>query len=185
MMGVLTVWLASIAVASATMLSFGDYDVSGNPMTGVAPIAQVQGTNDDAGVMSGLVGSTLLQVYKFDVGGTGSTNSLFAASGGPSGLTLTPTDPFDPAIDWSGFYAVNKSNGSFEYYSLAGWDGAMPLFFGLYDQENPPPTIAGISHVSIYGGAVPTTTSTVPDGGASVALFGLGLIGLGWFRKQK
>ena len=77
--------------------------------------------------------------------------------------------------------AINSSLGKFGNESwvwelTAGETFAIPQTYSDQDNEG-----GGLSHYSVFNKG--TTTTRVPDGGTSIALLGMALIGLGGARK--
>ena len=63
----------------------------------------------------------------------------------------------------------------------AGNDGSFVWYIaGLTSVDVPFKNVRGLSHYTLFGGE----TTTVPDGGATAALLGLGLLGLAGLRRK-
>lgn len=89
-------------------------------------------------------------------------------------------------------FSLNSGSGSgdmFAYIPVTalGTDGTKNLY--LYSQfgnipEDPAeyPTNDGFEEWAVL--RAPTTTTSVPDGGATLALLGFGLAGMGWFSRR-
>lgn len=76
-----------------------------------------------------------------------------------------------------GKYLVAKDGNPHGHYifDLSGWNGTDPIVVsGLW------PNQGNLSHASIWGGK-----KQVPDGGATAALLGLGMLGLGFLARRK
>ncbi len=78
------------------------------------------------------------------------------------------------SLDWT--YAVVKGGNGFALYSISSW-----LFGESIDFDNDNIGNKGISHVTLY--ACEGGSTSVPEGGTSVALLGLALAGLGASRR--
>lgn len=124
------------------------------------------------------------QLYKQDVG-AGSDTGTFASSYKTT-FANSAADPSDALIQYvSGpsiisnpvYLLVKDGNHSPAWYlfTIAGWNGIESL-----DIQDFWPAGGAISHVTLYG----TQGSRVPDGGATVALLGVGLVGLGMMRRK-
>ncbi|MGQ9663177.1 MAG: hypothetical protein ACUVWX_12685 [Kiritimatiellia bacterium] len=121
-------------------------------------------------------------LYKQEV--DGAEDGLFA----PYYTTFfsPPGDAENGLITWVGPQAINQEsvymlvkdgNQSPSWYLFnlrsAGWDGQEDLELrGFW------PAKGSISHVTIYGGG-----TSIPDGGTTLTLLGLALLGLGTARK--
>jgi hypothetical protein len=96
-----------------------------------------------------------------------------------------PNDPADATITHDGpntitnaaylFVKDGNANPGWYLFDISGWDGTTTIVLeGFWPQQG------AISHISIYGGG----GNRVPDGGATVALLGVGLLGLGAIRRK-
>ncbi len=127
---------------------------------------------------------TSTELYKSNVGGpedgalAGSYETTF---------TNTPSDPSGASILYVGgpivsptaFLLVKDGNHSPAWYlydlTALGWNGTATLDLSAFW-----PNQGAISHVSLFG----TQGTTVPDGGATVGLLGIALMGIALLRRR-
>ena len=103
----------------------------------------------------------------------------FTRSGNSCGAC--PNAVFGTKSNSDGNLTINT--GDFTYlYIKAAQDGFL-WYVGNVDTAFIPATVGGggTSHYTLYG---PTTT-TVPDGGATLGFLGLGMLGLGYLRRRE
>ena len=122
------------------------------------------------------------ELYKDNVGGGESgnfsddyTTSYSPDEDDPSGFTISLDDD-GTAMTTARYLLVKDGNQEPSYYlfDLAGWDGSEDI-----DGSGFWPTQGAISHVSIYGGAIPEPTTIV-------SLIGLGLcFGIGACSRRR
>ena len=175
---------AAFAVAALTSLA---HALVITPSSGTLNVSRWEGGQTaqpqiDAAIAPLLGTST--EVYKQNVGGSeeGSLAGSYTTT-----FSNSPADPADALIDYiSGpivnptrYLLVKDGNQDPAWYlfnlSTLGWNGTEDLVLtGFWPQQG------AISHVSLYGG--PGTG--VPDGGATVALLGLGLTVLAFARRM-
>lgn len=145
------------------------------------------GVNDSDAAMQRLTGIDCLeQLYKDDGQESGDVDlfetDLDAGNSTTVILDYTGTGSFFDM--YSHGYIVVKGGSNdprWVYYSLAGWDGIENIQVTNADlADNNQGKKPGVSHVSVYGCE---GTTNVPEGGASVALLGLALGGLGAARR--
>ena len=107
----------------------------------------------------------------------------------PAGLVITGlgatsgTFSFDVSL-WSSFsnlIIVFKTGEGQADPDWAAFDLDFNTTSGLWEIVNPGPGSQSLSHASLYG--LPGTT--VPDGGATLGLLGLGMLGLGYLRRRR
>ena len=128
------------------------------------------------------------ELYKSDQSGPtglGVDSGSYAASYVTT-FANTPDDPSDALIDYiSGpaiaagpiFLFVKDGNANPGWYLYSfNWDGKEDIILNDFWIN---PSRGAISHVSIFRG------TSVPDGGASAALLGLGLLALTAVRRKK
>jgi hypothetical protein len=96
----------------------------------------------------------------------------------------------DARITWDGpstiagspIYALIKDgNLGWYFYDISGWNGTDNIEFSGYYGGNQ----GRISHVSLYGGTLREgpPVGNVPEGGMTLTLLGLGLVGMGVIRR--
>ncbi len=146
----------------------------------------LKGTDSSQGVINTKIAayaSPATLLYK-STQSDGSEEGAFADDYNTTYGTLTKASAviaFDgpTAINSNAAYALIKDgNLGWYFYQLSGWNGTDSIDFSGYYGG-----IQGkISHVSIYG--THTTRTNVPDAGASVALLGLAIAGLGLAHRK-
>jgi hypothetical protein len=170
-----------IAILAAGM-SFTAHALSITPAT----LPQFTGTDNSnlsAAQISAIVGVTVDEAYKKDVGGPDS--GTFASSYNTT-FSNTPSDPSDGLIDYisgpsitggSIFLYVKDGNSNPAYYifNITGWNGTDDIVLtGFWPEQG------AISHIAILTGDTPT----VPDAGGTLALLGLAIGSLGLIRRK-
>jgi hypothetical protein len=142
-------------------------------------------SNLDAQEISAIVGTTVSEVYKQDVGDPDSGD--FADSYETT-FSNEPNDPQDALIDYLGgasitggsiYLYVKDGNATPAYYifDITGWNGTDDITLTGFWPDN-----GAISHVTILSGAG-RPDERVPDGGTTVAMLGLAFAGLGGMRR--
>jgi hypothetical protein len=173
----------TLAAVLAAGITFNAHAVSITPAT----IPQWTGTDNsnlDAAAISAIVGVTVGEVYKQDVGGPESGS--FAGSYTTT-FSNSPGDPSDALIDYIGGAAITgdsiflyvkdgNNDPAFYIFNITGWNGTDDLVLTGFWPEN-----GAISHVTILTGG-PTTT--VPDAGGTLALMGIAIGSLGLIRRK-
>ncbi len=173
----------AIAVALATGITFGVQALEITPDT----LPQITGNqtsqNEINGVIDDYIGTPLKDylMYKQDVGG-GESGPL--AGSYQTTFNNSPLDPSDALIQYVGglnvgptaWLLVKDGNQSPAWYlfnlTTLGWNGTDDLkLTGFW------PAQGAISHVTLYGTAV-------PDGGTTMALLGLGIGAVGYLRRK-
>ena len=144
-------------------------------------------SNLNANEIEDVVGTSLnlTELYKQDVGGPESGGF---ASSYVTTFSNSPSDPSDALIDYIGGSAITgfeelylyvkdgEHDPAFYVFDISGWNGTDDLVLeGFWPQGG------AISHVTILGGG---TSTNVPDGGATMALLGLGLGAIGFVRRK-
>lgn len=98
-----------------------------------------------------------------------------------AGTSLTVSFESSHAPMWGDFYAKDgqATSGGFNFVYNAGIDGVMgSVYLG--------PDFDGVQYPSPYPNKILVPdTITVPDGGATAALVGLGILGLGYISRRK
>jgi hypothetical protein len=170
----------------AVALSGSAYALSITPTSGVLNTTRWEGSetsqSDIDSAISPIIGNAT-ELYKQDVGGAesgpfaGSYNTVFLDTPAePSGATITYTG--GPIIPEDAFMLVKDGNQDPAWYlynlTALGWDGMDQL-----DLSGFWPNQGAISHISFYSGG-----TSVPDGGATVVLLGLGLSALALVRRK-
>jgi hypothetical protein len=123
---------------------------------------QDQGTATDSGALAGYYTTTFL-----------------ATPDDPSGATIAQTVAGAPAPSSVAKYLIvkdGKQNPAWYLFDLEelGWNGTETLNLSTFWPGN-----GAISHVSLHG-----TQRTVPDGGTTAALLGLGMLGIAAVRRK-
>lgn len=174
-----------ITLVAAVALSSAANALSITPSSGTLNTTRWEGNDTSQAVIDTVIapmlGTATLQ-YKNDVPGsesgplTASYNTTFLNTPpDPSGATIVYVS--GPMVSPTAFLLVKDGNQTPAWYlynlTALGWNGSAQL-----DLSNFWPNQGAISHVSLYGGG------SVPDGGATVALLGLGLLGLAMLRHR-
>ncbi len=139
--------------------------------------------NLDAAAVSLIVGRTVSELYKMNVGDP--TDSGSAAGWYSTTFANTASDPQEATITWGGgsyivcpycFLLVKDGNNQPAQYifDIGSWDGKDTLQLNGFWTGN-----GAISHVAILGD--PQRTVPAP---ATLALLGLGVLGLGLARRR-
>jgi len=143
------------------------------------------GTSNILTYLTGAISDFGDELYKSDVKeGISNESGPFDAYYDTT-FSNTPTNPSDALIEWLGgsylddarYLLVKDGNHKPIWYlfDIKAWDGQMDISMtGFW------PAKGAISHVSIYGG----TSVKVPESG-SLALLGIGLIGIGFAGRRK
>jgi hypothetical protein len=123
-----------------------------------------------------LFGITVNEVYKQNVGGAEEpanasyTTAFQPSNSNPTGATVTYQGAPKPKITGASIYVLAKGGTTQGNYiwNITGWDGEDLIdISGLYSGGG------SISHLSILTG----DSTSVPDGGTTALLLGLGLFG--------
>jgi hypothetical protein len=140
-------------------------------------------TNPDAADVSVITGSTVDLLYKDNVGGSEEGMDIFKSSYDTTYFN-SPSDPADALITYVGGAVMTDANWllvkdgnqnpSWYLFDISSWDGMEDI-----QLTNFWPAQGAISHVSIFGNG-----TSVPEP-ASLALFGLGLLGIGFASRKK
>jgi hypothetical protein len=186
-----TCLLSAVTLAATSAASLA---LSITPDTGILNSTRWEGPETSQSqinsIIEGIVSDVTL-VYKQNVGG--STEGPLASSYSTV-FANTPTDPAEATISYLGgaiaeptAYLLVKgggpTSGPFQlaaiwyFYNLTalGWNGTETL-----DLTDFWPNQGAISHVTLYSAP---NTSTIPDGGSGLALFGTAMFALAPIRR--
>jgi hypothetical protein len=140
--------------------------------------------NPDAADVSTIVGGTVDLLYKDNVGGNEEGMINFQSSYDTQYFN-SPTDPAEALISYVGGDIMTGANWlvvkdgnqdpSWYLFDISSWDGLEDI-----QLLNFWPAQGAISHISIFGNG----GTSVPEP-ASLALFGIGLFGLGLVARKK
>lgn len=157
--------------------------------------------NPDAAAVSATTSFAVTEYYRANNNVTevgtllGSYDSNLSA-GMTSGVTITYTGGL--TVGGTHMYALARDGNSDPNWfiwdlSALGWNGMETLLFNpaMFFHTNPgngSTQTQSFSHVVLFGqatgpGGTPTPQSEVPEGGATLALLGLGLTGVGTMRR--
>ena len=186
---------AAMAVAAAT--SFSSSALTITPTSGVLNTTRYEFDNTGGGgaignaelhvLIAPIIGTATL-MYKSDVGGSDS-----GPLAGSYDTDFTPnTDPEDALIEYTGsgdivagtiWLLIKDGNSHPDAYlfnlTALGWDGQEDLL-----AENFWVGQGAISHVELLS-TTHRPPQEIPDGGATAALLGLGLLGVTALRRKK
>jgi hypothetical protein len=172
---------AALTASALTLTLPSDYQVTHPPGTLDAQrIADAIG----GGTTAADVGSLL---YKDNVGGSedgslqSSNETVFSFDAGEIGNdpnVATITYVGGPVADAT-YLAIKDGNQASHIFDISGWDGIETIIVkGVFTSTGGDG--GAISHVSIWGGV----GTSVPDGGATVALLGAAIGLLGFVRRK-
>ena len=163
------------------------------PTSGVLNTSRYEFSENNQAALNLLVAPIIgsaTEVYKQDVGVVGDTGSL--AGSYQTTFSNSATDPEDALIDYIGGSSVGptawllvkdgNSNPAAYLFNLTtlGWNGTDDLELTDFWAGAGQLGRGAISHVTLYGPKV-----SVPDGGATAALLGLGILGLVSFARKR
>jgi len=171
-----------LAAVLAAGISLNAHALSITPAT----LPQWTGTDNSnlsAEQISAIVGVTVGEVYKQNVGG--SEEGSFAGSYTTT-FSNTPTDPSDALIDYISGPSITGSsiflyvkdgnhNPAFYIFNITGWNGTDDIVLSGFW-----PNQGAISHVTILTGG----GTRVPDAGGTLALLGIAIGSLGLVRSR-
>ncbi len=175
-----------VAAMAALSLACLAHALPITPLSGVLNSTRWEGNQTaqpqiDAAI-AGFLG-TSTELYKQNVGGgesgalAGSYNTVFTPTVEPSGALITYTG--GPVLGDTRFMLVKDGNQQPAWYlfnlTALGWNGTEDLVLSGFWPGN-----GAISHVTLYGG----TGTSVPDGGATMALLGLSLLCVEGLRRK-
>lgn len=185
-------YLASLCLAGACLASAAQAVLIITPTSGVLNTSRweiASNANLNAAGVASAVGTpavALTEVYKMDVSPAAESGSF--ASSYTTTFSNSSNDPQDsnithvantPVLSATPLYLLIKDGNQlpgqyiFDLNAFA-WNGLEEIFMdGFWPQQG------AISHIAIYAGR----STSVPDGGATVALMGLALGGLGFGRR--
>ena len=179
----------AVSLAAAALCVSSAHALSITPATTPQWTGLVNSTSGALAEIAGL-GITLgTEVYKQDQGAASDSGSLanyykttFSDTPtDPSGATIAQTVAGAPAPSPVAKYLLVKDGDHapawylFDLQAL-GWNGTETLSLSAFWPDQ-----GAISHVSLYGSQ---PQRTVPDGGATAALLGLGVLGLAAIRRK-
>jgi hypothetical protein len=147
------------------------------------PETPINNPNDSGDILS-ITGETADLLYKDNVGGSEEGMANFMASYETTYFN-TALDPMDAQITYVGGDIMADANWlvvkdgdtapSWYLFDISAWDGVETISLNNFWPQQ-----GAISHISIFG----SDTVKVPEPG-TLALFGLGLLGLGLVRRRK
>lgn len=179
--------MKKLIITAACLVGMGLVQVA-NALN-ITPATMPQWTGTDTSqaaintAIAPIIGSAV-ELYKSDVG-TGESGAL--AGSYETTFSNTPSDPEDATTVYGtgdivgapAFALVKDGNSTPAWYlfnlTALGWDGMDTLYFTDFW-----PGKGAISHVALYG-----TQTSVPDGGMTAVLLGLGMVGLGVMARRK
>ena len=186
-------FIIAAAAASLTLSNYALTITAPNPQNNLStgtPVPVMAGNqNNTADILAFLSGTIGAELYKSDVSGTqgnGADGGTFSSSYNTK-FSNTKTDPSDALITYVGAPAPAILGGSVYllvkdgnqtpawYLYLLNWNGTDEIkMTGFWPDQG------AISHVSLYGAG-----NSVPDGGATAILLGLGVAGLAITRRVR
>lgn len=133
------------------------------------------------------------ELYKSNVGGV---EEKALASSYATAYLDSPMDPSGATITYTGGLTVGptawmlvkdgQSNPAWYLFNLTalGWNGTATLDLSAFWVGQGQLGNGSISHIALYGGSGGTGTTSVPDGGITLAFLGLALGSLGFARRK-
>jgi hypothetical protein len=165
--------ILSASTASAALV-VGDANYIGSIDDGV-PAGAADEVNYVNSLLDKAAGSPCLYDTDETCNRVGST--LNTAGFADAELPVTKEEPTDGTVDVTGFEYLLAKYG-------AGGGGDQMSFVWYVGNLSGNQTIAvtqALSHISLFNGS----GTSVPDGGATLGLLGLGMLGLGYLRRRQ
>lgn len=198
MMGGLLFTVATTGGAHASTLTFDDIGIGGIVPNGYgglqwSPFAHYIASSDnpvhfaDSGYENGVVSGAYVAFNSGDndisaFGPTFDFNSAYLTAAWNTGLNITVTGMLGATTLYSQTVVVNTTAPTFFTFNYLGIDkltfssfGGTSDLFPQYDDEG--------NHFVIDNMTI-NETAAVPDGGSALAMFGLGMLGLGAIRRK-
>lgn len=161
----------TLSASTASALAVGDANYLGQVVNGAPanPTDEVTYINSLLDLAAGALQTTCSQAPSELCDRIGSTLAAGALSDAVAAGTFKE-DPTDGTVNVTGFlWLLAKYGGESRVWYVGNLSGNQSV-----------PT-AALSHISLYNpGGV-----TVPDGGATLGLLGLGMMGLGYLRRRQ
>ena len=184
--------IIAAAIASITVSNHALLITAPNPQNNLGtgnPVPVAAGNqNNTADILAYLSGTIGAELYKSEVSGTGGVGADLGTFSGSynTKFSNTKADPSDalityvgspaPAILAGSIYLLIKDGNQTPawYLYLLNWNGTEEIkMTGFW------PNQGAISHVALYG------ARSVPDGGTTAILLGLGVAGLAIARRTR
>jgi hypothetical protein len=191
--------VATAGVAHASTLTFDDIGIGGNIPSGYGglqwgPFSNYLTATDNpsffanSGYENGVVSGDFIAYNQWDEditvsGPTFDFNSAYLTSAWNTGLSITVTGKLGAATLYSQTVVVNTTGPTFFTFDFLGIDqlifdsfGGVSDLFPQYEDDG--------HHFVIDNITINEPAAAVPDGGTALAMFGLGMLGLGAIRRR-